>query len=153
MKAAVIILFLSTVFMNCTEKEKEGNNSNYIDKQSQPVIDDFFKKVQIGNFKLAIDDLLKSNENINMEDSTTINMRDKFIGINASSGRFESKRLIRQKSLEDDVAVYSYLVKYERKFYRFIFIFYNNGQQVKIFKFSFDDSLDSELETAIKLYM
>ena len=60
---------------------------------------------------------------------------------------------MRKKLLEDDLGVYSYLVRYEKKFYRFVFVFYNNSKAVKIYRFSFDDTIDIELEEAIKLYV
>lgn len=49
-------------------------------------------------------------------------------------------------------SIYSFLVKYEKKFYRFIFTFYNTGTKIKIYKFSYDDVLDLELEESLKLY-
>ena len=46
-----------------------------------------------------------------------------------------SQKLHRNKTLDNDLGVSIYLVKYERKLYRFTFTFYNNGTQVKRINF------------------
>jgi hypothetical protein len=118
-----------------------------------PVIDGFFKTVESGNYKGAIDELLSSNENIQLKDSGTIDMKNKFSAINELSGTYRGKSLLKKKSIQGDIAIYSYLVKYDKKFYRFVFEFYNNGVKTKIYKFLFDDNLEIELEESLKLYI
>jgi hypothetical protein len=39
------------------------------------------------------------------------------------------------------------------KIYRLTFSFYNNDLAVKIYKFSFDDVIDIEMEESLKLYV
>jgi hypothetical protein len=101
----------------------------------------------------AMDDLLSSNENIDLKDSSTIVLKDKFSNINRFSGAYRGNSLIKKKSINDDIAVYSYLAKYDKKFYRFVFVFYNNGVKTKIYKFMFDDTAELEIEESLKLYM
>jgi hypothetical protein len=72
---------------------------------------------------------------------------------NLLSGAYRGKSLIKKKSINDDIAVYSYLAKYDKKFYRFLFVFYNNGIKTKIYKFLFDDTAELEIEESLKLYM
>jgi len=83
----------------------------------------------------------------------TLILKKKFNDINESFGKFISYRLLRKKLLDDDLGVYAYFVRYEKKFYRFVFVFYNNGNEVKVYRFAFDDTADIELEEAIKLYV
>ena len=151
MKKILVILLVCTTF-GCDTRNVKENNSK-LEKESQPIIDVFFDKLKSGNFRTALSELLSNNEDIDMKDSATLNLESSFNSINALSGRFESKRFLRKKELGNDVGVYVYLVKYEKKFYRFSFTFYNNDVEVKIYKFSFDDAIDTELEEAIKLYV
>jgi len=153
MKNMMLQFFLLLTLCSCAQQLKKDNNSKYLVSQIQPVIDGFFENIQKDKYQFAIDELLNKNENIDSKDSLTISLKKKFIGINESSGKFMSKRLLRSKQLDDDLGVYTYLVKYEKKFYRFVFVFYNNGNIVKIYRFSFDDVIDIELEEALKLYV
>ena len=73
--------------------------------------------------------------------------------MNETSGKFVSENLLRKKDIGNDLGVFIYFVKYERKFYRFIFTFYNYSGDIKIYKYSFDDKIDSELEEALRLYV
>jgi hypothetical protein len=113
----------------------------------------FFNKVATGNYTGAIDDLLKSNENIDLLDSATIAMKERFASINRLSGKYRGFSLLKKRTINNDLAAYSYLAKYDKKFYRFIFVFYNNGIDTKIYKFLFDDTAELELEESLKLYM
>jgi hypothetical protein len=134
-------------------EEKIIGESQYLDEQAKPVIDAFFAGVKSGNYTKALYNLLTQNENIDMQDSLTIRLENKFVLMNEASGDFISGKLVRKKALADDLGIYIYLAKYEKKFYRFSFSFYNNGSSVKIFKFAFDDSIDIELEEGMKLYI
>lgn len=153
MKNVIVNFFLLVLLFGCKQHNMKDSDSKYLDSESQPVIETFFDKIKSGNYNNAINDLLKKNENIDLQDSLTINLKSKFNAINESSGKYISERLLRKKGLANDLGVYVYLVKYEKKFYRFTFTFYNNGVRVRIYKFSFDDNIDIELEAAIKLYL
>lgn len=124
---------------------------NKLDSTCTPAIDIFFQKIESNNYKAAMDDLLSSNENIDLKDSATIAMKERFVSINQLSGAYRGKSLLKKKIINDDIAVYSYLVKYDKKFYRFVF--YNNGIKTKIYKFLFDDTAEIEIEESLKLYM
>lgn len=145
----VVVCFL---FFSC----KGANDTVSISKLDSiciPVIDSFFQKIESNNYKAAVDDLLSSNENIDLKDSGTIAMKDRFSAINQFSGTYRGRSLLKKKSINDDIAVYSYLAKYDKKFYRFVFVFYNNGIRTKIYKFLFDDTAEIEIEESLKLYM
>jgi hypothetical protein len=145
-KALNVIFFIFMI--SC----KTSHKNNVLDNQSALTIDDFFKKVEAGEHKLALQNLLSQNEDIVLKDSATINLIGKFNYVNEMSGKYIGNQLLKKRLINSDIAMYSYLVKYERKFYRFLFEFYNNGNGGKIYKFKFDDNLDLEMEESIKLY-
>jgi hypothetical protein len=142
------------LFLICSCKGADNMNvSSKMNSACGSLIDDFFKKMESNNFKGAINDLLLSNPNIDSKDSATIAMKDRFSSINFISGAYRGRSLLKKRGINDALAIYSYLVKYDKKFYRFVFTFYDNGDQTKIYKFSFDDSIEIELEESVKLYM
>lgn len=153
MKKPLITLFLVSAFYSCSQQANKDSSSNYLESESKSSIKVFFEKMQSGDYKIALNELLRKNENIDLQDSLTINLKNKFNAINESSGKYVSESFLRKRELPNDLGIYVYFVKYQTKFYRFTFTFYNNGSQVKIYKFSFDDTIDRELEEAIKLYV
>jgi len=127
-----------------------GPQSEHIDKKASQQIELFFKLLRTKGAAIALDDLLSSNSFIDTNITAAANLRKRLITNHETSGRFTSHRLLRKKFLVDDLGVYSYLVKYEKCCYRFMFTFYNNDSSIKLYKFSFDDNLDTELEKSLK---
>jgi hypothetical protein len=146
------IIVVGCILFGC-KNDGVGGTSGKLDSICIPVIDSFFHRIETNNYKAALSDLLATNENIDLKDSGTISLEEKFSDINRFSGAYRGKSLLKKKIINDDLAVYSYLVKYDKKFYRFVFVFYNNGTATKIFKFLFDDTLEIEIEESLKLYM
>ena len=145
MKHIALLLFISLTLLRC--------KSSHLDKECQPVIDDFFKGIQENRHMESITKLLSQNENINLKDSLTIDLENKFDIISTLSGKYIGNKLLLKRNIDDDIIIYSYLVKYEKKFYRYIFMFYNNGEKCVPYKFLFDNSIDVELEESLKLYL
>jgi hypothetical protein len=146
-----LILF---IIVGCnTNKSKISNKVSDIEIYSNKIVDTFFTNLKVGDYNKALINLVTQNNNIDLQDSGTLLLIDRFKIINTQSGQFMSSRQLRKKSLENDLVVYTYLVKYSNKFYRFNFVFYNNSESTKIYRFSFDDHIDVELEEAIKLYI
>jgi hypothetical protein len=141
-------LFLLLFLVGC----KSEIYQTHIDNNTLPVITSFFEKVRIGDSDSAIIQLLSTNSNINLLDSATLNLEQKFKEVNQISGGLIQYELLKKRYIKDDIAIYSYLAKYEKRFFRFIFIFYNNNRSIKLYKFLFDDDLDLELENSLKLY-
>ncbi|HKO82676.1 MAG TPA: hypothetical protein VJU78_19855 [Chitinophagaceae bacterium] len=146
MKTVLTVFIL--IAMGCSSQP----NKNNIDKSAIPLIDSFFKNIQTKDAVVALDQLLGSNSNINLKDSATVGLKDNFTLINDASGTYMGYRLLKKRFIENDIGIYSYLAKYEKKFYRFVFMFYNNGNSVKLYKFLFDDDIDIELEGSLKFY-
>jgi len=154
----LVISILSLVFAiivanGCNSHTPINNNeTSALTKYSKVKIDLFFKAIKNGNYRSGLSELLSSNVDINLKDSTTVNLSNKFNLINELSGKFVSDRLLRKKEIGQDLGVYVYFVRYDKSFYRFTFTFYNNGREIKIFRISFDDNINSEVEESLRLY-
>ena len=132
--------------------ETATSGKSRIKEDATSVINNFFKELSSGNDKNAITRMLSSNKNFILEDSAVSDLITKLIQINTHSGRFVDYKLMKEREVQGAVSLYSYLVRYEKKYYGFLFQFYNNGQSTQIYKFSFDDNLDIEIEESLKLY-
>lgn len=141
------ILLAASLHVGC--KSNEGKK---IQQESMPTIDSFFLQIEKNDYAGAFNNLIASNPNILPSDSASISLRKQFSEIGGYSGAYRGRSLVNKKIIEDDLAGFSYLVKYDKKFYRFTFVFYNNGISTKIYKFSFDDNAELELEESMKLY-
>ena len=142
-------LFLTLFYtIGCNTFKKNST----IDNTASSIIDTFFSKIK-KEPQVALEDLLKTNPHILIEDSVTLNLKDKFNNINENAGVFMGYKLLKKRFIDDDIGIYSYLAKYEVKFYRFIFVFYNNDKNIKLYKFMFNDDLDEELEASLKYYI
>jgi len=129
-----------------------GLHSALLDNFAEPFIDAFFKTIRTKGAAVSIDKLLASNPEINPAEPAAINLKRRLISIHENGGHFMGYRLLKKGFLDDDLGVYSYLVKYEKNFFRFAFTFYNNGSSIRLFRFLFDDNLDTELERSIRVH-
>jgi hypothetical protein len=148
----LFILTLFFLFCGCTSKPDVIGKTSLIKKTSTPFISIFFEKISVGKTDAAVIELLSTNGNISQDDSATNNIKDKLKQISSTSGRFIDYKLLREKSIEDCIEMSSYIARYEKKYYRFIFEFYNNGESVKIYKLLLDDNIDYEMEESLKFY-
>lgn len=145
------ILIASSIFLAaCKQKKEVSTNSAEIEKVANTMVTEFFNNQKNGD-TASLTKLLKHG--FDLTDSSTLDLLSKFRYINTASGDYVSYKLLRKKLLNDDLGIYTYLVKYINRFYRFTFVFYNNEHTVKLFRFSFDQTPDIELEEGIKLYV
>lgn len=124
--------------------------SEIVDKSSLPIIHSFFKRIRIKGVAAALEQLLASNPDMDAGSTEALHLKKQIVSIHETSGRFMEFRLLKKGFLDDDIGVYSYLAKYEKRFYRFVFTFYNNGDAIRLYKFLFDDDLDTELEKSLR---
>ncbi len=148
----LLLLFIVSCQQHVDARNDKDTTSNNIDKNASPLIDNFFKGIKSGNYNKALEELLSQNENIDLKDSATFSLQEKFNGINQYSGAYVDSKVLKKRFVKDAIGMYTYLVRYEKKFYRFTFIYYDNGTKVSIYKFTFDDVLEFELEESLKLY-
>ena len=147
------IFFCSFFFISFLLNSCRTAKTSAIDSYCLVTTKNFFSQIGTPAYAAALDSLLLSNTNIDFTDSVTTKLREGFKSINELSGKYLGYKLLKKRVVQDDIAIYSYLVKYEKKFYRFVFTFYNTGTKVSIYKFAYDDILDIELEESIKLYV
>lgn len=57
-----------------------------------------------------------------------------------------------KKEVLKKILRYSCLAKYQKRFYRFVFIFYKAENNAIIYKYMFDAEIDEEIEDSLKLY-
>jgi len=155
MKVSFISLLIVhfIIVVGCKSQTGKHGNQTELSRKSAIIIDSFFSEIKSNNYSRGLNRMLKGNEIINLQDSGTIIMQNKFSLLNETSGKFISAKLLRKRELDNDLAVYIYFVKYDKKFYRFTFTFYNNNNDVKIYKFAFDDTIDSEMVESLRLYL
>ncbi len=90
-----------------------------------------------------------SNPNMTSDDSATINLKNQFKRLNNEAGKFVNFSLLSKRAVNNDLCIYSYLAKYDRRFHRFVFVFYNNDSNIRLYRYSFDSSIDLELEKSL----
>jgi hypothetical protein len=145
-----VLIVVSSAFCGCSNSK---NLNSGLDSECLPIVESFFSTISKNNYAEALTDLLQSNPYINTSDSTALDLVTKFKLINDRSGKFIGYQLLKKREIDNTLALYSYLAKYERKFYRFIFVFYKATDKAKIYRFSFDDAIDIEVEESLKLYV
>lgn len=130
-----------------------GCSSNKLENKSLLIIDKLFQGLKNKKPDESLMKLLSLNKNINISDSATKSLITKFTYINSYSGAYLGNKLLLKRNIKDNIIIYSYLVMYKIKFYRFIFIFYKPDDVVLPYKFAFDDNVEFELEESQRLYL
>lgn len=147
---AISFAIIMTGVISCTTSKSKEEPA--IEKESKYYIDNFFADLNSRNEETVVN-LLKTNSNLDLKDSSSLDLIQKIKEIPNTSGDFMEQSLINKRIINNDIALFNYLAKYDRKFYRFTFVFYNNSKKVKIFKLSFDESVAYELEEGQRLYL
>jgi len=112
-------------------------------------IETFFKKYKTSSDS-AIDYLFGTNKLFT--NYVQINLlKSKLDSLELNLGKYEGRELISQKSAGTSLVIYSYLVKHENQPVRFIFMFYKPKDQWELYRFNYDDSMDTELIEAAKI--
>lgn len=113
-------------------------------------IDIFFEKYKKNATSEAIDFIFDSTKEVSPEQLKEL--KEKLSTVNLTMGKFNGYEQITVQSTSPSFIYYSYLVKYDIKPIRFIFIFYKPNDKWKLFKFKYDDKIGSELEQSGEIY-
>lgn len=152
MNKYLLMLLLLLAGSGCQQPAQ--TDASAIDQTAEKILAPFFNSLKNSeSSSRMLEKLLGSNSNITVNDSVRADIERKLDFIRQSSGAYVSARMVKKQGIGDDVMAYSYIIKYKVKFYRFIFVFYNNGESVKLYKFSFDEEVNEELESGMKFYM
>ena len=112
-------------------------------------IETFFKKYKTSSDS-AIDYLFSTNKLFTNYAQINL-LKSKLDSLILNIGKYEGRELISQKSAGTSLVIYSYLVKHEKQPVRFIFMFYKPKDQWELYRFNYDDSMDTELIEAAKI--
>jgi hypothetical protein len=118
-------------------------------KGAMSYIDMFFKKYKTSPDS-AIDYIFATNKLFtNLAQINAV--KAKLDSGQAALGKYLGKELISQKSVSPGFVGYTYLAKHENEPIRFTFIFYKPQNEWILYRFNFDDAIDTELFDALKI--
>jgi hypothetical protein len=112
-------------------------------------LDAFFKKYKTSpdsaiDYIFGTNKLFANNPQINL-------LKQKIDSLQLSLGKYVGHELISQRSATNSLVIYSYLVKHEDQPIRFIFMFYKAKNDWALYRFNYDDGMDTELLEAVKI--
>ncbi|MCP4705017.1 MAG: hypothetical protein GY865_10435 [candidate division Zixibacteria bacterium] len=140
------ILLLAVFFFFSSERAK-SSNTDY-----DSLVNEFFNKVDSGDFNGAVDYIYSSNPWILKNSSDGIqNVKNKLSDLPALTGKFLSRELLGTEELTNKFIIVNYIVFTERQPFRFYFTFYRPGDNWMTYSFGFDDDLDEWLEEKAKV--
>jgi len=114
-------------------------------------IDNFFKKYKDEGTGPAIDYIFGTNKLFANNNAQIMLLKAKLDSLRQTVGEYIGKELIAQKSSSPSLVFYSYLAKHENQPVRFTFMFYKPHSEWVLYRFKYDDQMDSELEEAGKI--
>jgi hypothetical protein len=88
----LILIFISFVGFGCQSQNEIMPSENEATKQ----VSVLFESIKAGQYDEVLLALLKSNDNLNLQDSSVIKLREQFRLINKSSGKFTDYRLLKK---------------------------------------------------------
>lgn len=119
-------------------------------KGAQSYIESFFKKYKTSPDS-AVDYLFGTNK-LFARNTAQINvLKMKLDSMQISIGKYTGKELIMQRSASPSLVIYSYLVKHENQPVRFTFIFYKATNDWALYRFNYDDQMDTEMFETVKI--
>ncbi|MDB5256764.1 MAG: hypothetical protein JWM14_1459 [Chitinophagaceae bacterium] len=116
----------------------------------EEVMDKFFKTYQKNKPVDAIEELYSHNPWLARKNDDVEKLKTQFRDLQTLVGEYNGHELLYSRNVKDCFMLTTYLVKYDRQPVRFNFQFYKAKDQWILFSFSYDDSFDDDLESAIK---
>ena len=138
-----LVLILIFTSISCTKTKNH---------ESENVIAEFFKVYEQAGVNDAVDYLFKTNDWINHNDSSVIDLKRQLTSLLSDLGPYHGYEVVAKRSLGADYCLFSVLAKYERQPLRFTFIIYTINGNSKLQKFKYDVDYDYELEKASEAY-
>ena len=121
-------------------------------QEPQELIEKFFTEFEKKGAEKALDNLYSTNKWMARNQDAVQNLKSKLSTIETMVGKYYGHEVIIKKQIGNSLQLYSYMVKYDRQPLRFTFEFYKPNDKWQLFGFSYDESLDDELEEAAKIY-
>ncbi|PIQ50221.1 MAG: hypothetical protein COW03_01000 [Cytophagales bacterium CG12_big_fil_rev_8_21_14_0_65_40_12] len=121
-------------------------------KDPESIIKEFFQLYKNKSTDSALEYIFSTNPWMSGSKDQTDALGLKLKNLISVIGDFHGEKLITKASIASDIVMYSYLIKYDRQPLRFIMTFYKPNDSWRLYNFKFDDSLDDELDEAIKAH-
>ena len=112
-------------------------------------IETFFKKYKTSSDS-AIDYIFGTNKLFTNVSQINL-LKAKLDTLQLSLGPFIGRELIAEKSAANSLVIYSYIVKHENQPIRFIFMFYKPHNDWELYRFNYDDGMDTEMLESVKI--
>jgi hypothetical protein len=124
----------------------------YAQQTPEELVDQFFNKYQTSGVLVALDQLYATNPWMKSNKDALEKVKSQLADFVKLVGKYYNREFIVKKELGSSYVLLSYLVKYDRQPVRFTFEFYKPQNNWRIYSFAYDDSFDTELEEAAKIY-
>lgn len=118
----------------------------------QKIIDEFFNLYKTKSSDAALDYIFGTNKWMEESEDQIENVKFKLNSTLKQMGKYRGYNLIAKKTLGKHLALYTYLVKYDRQPLRFSLLFYNPSGEWRLQNFSYDDKIGDELKEAATAY-
>lgn len=113
----------------------------------------FFETFQTEGSTEALDELYSTNPWMNKAEDAILKLKNQMEGLNEDYvGKYHGFEFIAEKSISDSYVLRSYMIKFDRQPLRFTFQFYKPDKTWRIYSFTYDGRLGSELEESAKLF-
>lgn len=142
MKRTLLLSLLCMAFASPTLAQNEP----------QDIIATFADRLENEGPRAAIDSLFSTNEWMMRSQDTRDQITTQLTNLLPLIGEYHGREQIAARQAGGSLVLHSYLFKYDRQPIRFNFMFYRPQEVWTLYKFTFDDSFDAELEEANKLY-
>ncbi|SDT51258.1 hypothetical protein SAMN05216490_3814 [Mucilaginibacter mallensis] len=118
-------------------------------KGAASYIETFFKKYKTSPDS-AVEYLFSTNKLFTNVSQINL-LKAKLDTLQLTVGKYLGRELIVQKTPTPSLVLYSYIVKHENEPVRFTFMFYKPKNDWVLYRFNYDDQIDSELIDAAKI--
>lgn len=141
MKNIYIFLFLSISSLSIKAQSPENLPDD--------IITTFFIKYEKDNME-ALNYLFESNKWMNESNEQVDNLKSQLVRTTQLLGEYYGYELLVKKKI-NQLELHTYFIKYDRQPLRFSILFYKPNKEWRLQNFSFDDKLDTELETSVQI--
>ncbi len=145
-----VLTLLSLIIFSCSNTTSEAKSDAKTEPEVQKIVDNFFSKYKDSSPSDAIDYIFGTNKSFMPEQIAEL--KNKLTTTTLAVGAFNGTEQITIKRTSPSLVFYSYLVKHDKQPLRFTFIFYKPKEQWILYKFKFDDQVDTELEESGRIY-
>jgi hypothetical protein len=120
-------------------------HQSFAQKTTQEITNKFFA-LYAKDTKGAIQYAFSTNKWLDGEQEAITGLYNKLKNAIDQSGQYDGYELVSTKTVGQNIVMQTFVVKYDRLPFRFVFLFYKAKDIWKVQNFSFDDEVDKELK-------